>query len=90
MTELAMRSTSGTEPVAVDPGCRIAAVRADGGAVEILGRDAASGGAERRLRIEPTDRDLGWVVPPEDAVWTAFRAVGQGTTCFVELAPREG
>lgn len=89
MTELAMRSTSGTDPVAVDPDQRVAAVRADGGAIEILGHEPASGAA-RRLRIEPTERDLGWVTPPADAVWTAFRALDQGATCFVELAPRDG
>jgi hypothetical protein len=33
MTELALRSTSGTEFVEADPGCGIAAVRADGGEV---------------------------------------------------------
>ncbi len=89
MTELAMRSTSGTDLVEVDPGCRIGAVRADGGAAEIVGRDASGGGAERRWRVEPTDRDLGWVTPPDGVAWTGFRATAPGATCYVELVPLE-
>ena len=89
MTELAMLSTSGTDFVAVDPDRRIAAVRADGGEAEILGRDPA-GRAERRFRVGPTDRDLGWVTPPGDVAWTGFRAAESGATCFVELAPLAG
>lgn len=89
MTELAIRSTPGTDFVEVDPGTRIAAVRADGGEVEILGRDQA-GGATRRLRLQPTDRDLGWITPPDDVVWTRFRATDADATCTVELAPLAG
>ena len=84
-----MLSATGTDFEEVEPGSRIGAVRADGGEVEILGRDRASG-AETRLRIAPTDQDLGWVTPPEVVVWTAFRAVGEGVTCHVELVPSEG
>ena len=89
MTELAIRATSDGDFVEVDQGTRIAAVRADGGEVEILGRDPA-GGATRRLRLQPVASDLGWVTPPEDVVWTRFRAADPNATCTVELAPVEG
>lgn len=88
MTELAIRSTPGTEFVEVDAGTRIAAVRADGGEVEILGQDAG-GGAMRRLRLQPVSQDLGWITPPEDVVWTRFRAADANATCTVQVAPLE-
>jgi hypothetical protein len=88
MTELALRSTSGTAFVEVDPGCRIGAVRADGGEVEIFGQERA-GEATRQLRLRPTEQDLGWVTPPEEVLWTRFRAVEPGATCSVELVPLE-
>ena len=88
MSELALLSATGTGFEEVEPGSRIGAVRADGGEAEILGQNRASG-AETRLRIAPTDRDLGWVTPPEEVVWTAFRAVVEGATCHVELVPAE-
>jgi hypothetical protein len=86
MAELALRSTSGLDFVDADPGCRIMAVRADKGEVEIEGRDKASG-ESRRLRLQPTERDLGWVTPPEGVAWTRFRAAAEGATCSIELAP---
>ena len=88
MSELALRSTAGTEFVEVDKGERIGAVRADGGEVEILGCERA-GGSERRLRLRPTAENLGWINPPEDVAWTAFRAAEQGATCYLELVPFE-
>jgi hypothetical protein len=88
MTEMALRSTSGTAFVDADPGCRIMAVRADKGEVEIEGRDSASGDS-RRLRLQPTERDLGWVTPPEGVAWTRYRAAEAGATCSIELAPLE-
>jgi hypothetical protein len=89
MSEIAMRQTSGTAFVAVDAGTRIMAVRPDGGEAEIQGQPQA-GGPARQLRIGPVERDLGWVTPPEDVVWTEFRAADRGATCFVELAPLGG
>lgn len=86
MSELSFRSTGGTEFVAVDAGSRIAAVRADGGEVEIRGRDRASG-AVRQWRTRPVEAEMGWTVPPKDAVWTEFRAAAPGATCFVQLDP---
>ena len=83
-----MLSATGTEFAEVDPGSRIVAVRAEVDEAEILGRDPASE-AEVRLRVAPTDRDLGWVTPPEDVVWTRFRATREGSACHVELAPLE-
>ena len=88
MSELALTSTSGTDFVEVPKGERIGAVRADGGEVEIMGRERA-GGAERRLRLRPTSESLGWINPPEGVAWTAFRAAEQGATCYVELVPYE-
>lgn len=82
MTELALRATSGTTFVEVDPNSAIGAVRADGGEVEIAGE----GG--RTLRIRPTADDLGWVTLPEGVAWTRFRALEPGATCTVELVPR--
>ncbi|MEK0082548.1 hypothetical protein [Benzoatithermus flavus] len=88
MTELALRSTSETTFVEVDPGSVIGAVRADGGEVEVSGRERGGGG-ERSLRLRPTGDDLGWVTLPENVAWTRFRAVEQDATCTVELVPRE-
>ena len=79
-------SVSGLE---VDPDQRIAAVRVDGGEGEVQGHDRASG-ALRRLRVRPAEQDLGWVRLPEEAVWTAFRAVAAGAICTAQLVPREG
>jgi hypothetical protein len=88
MTELAMLSTTGIDFAKVDPGTRIVAVRADGGDAEIRGSPQGSG-AEMALRIAPTDRDLGWVMPPEDVVWSGFRTTQKGATCHIQLAPLE-
>jgi hypothetical protein len=88
MTELALRSTSDTSFVEVDPGSRIGAVRADGGEVEIAGQERA-GGATRQLRLRPSEAELGWVTPPEEVRWTRFRAAAPGATCSVELVPLE-
>lgn len=89
MTTLATQSTTADEFVEVASVCRIAAVRADGGEVEILSHQPP-GGAAQRFRLRPTDRDLGWVEPPTGMVWTAFRAAEPGATCFVELVPHGG
>jgi hypothetical protein len=89
MTELALRSTSGTEFVEADPGCGIAAVRADGGEVEVAGHER-TGGAARQLRLKPTGDELGWVTLPKEVEWTRFRAVEPGATCTIEMAPRGG
>ena len=86
MTELAMLSTSGTDFAEVDPSSRIMAVRPEGSEAEILGRHEKSG-AEERLRIAPTEANLGWVTTPPDVVWTCFRTTREGCSCHVELAP---
>jgi hypothetical protein len=86
VSELAMLSATGTGFAEVDPGTRIVAVRPDGGDAEIRGR-RRDGGGEALLRIAPTDRDMGWVAPPGDVVWTGFRAVREEAACHVELAP---
>jgi hypothetical protein len=88
MSELALRATSGTGFVEVDPGCRIGAVRADGGEVEIVGQERA-GGTTRQLRLRPSEAELGWVTPPGEVLWTRFRAAEPGATCSVELVPLE-
>jgi hypothetical protein len=88
MSELALRTTSGTAFVELDAGTAIGAVRADGGEVEVAGR-VRDGGEERTLRLRPTGDALGWVTLPEDVAWTRFRAVAAGATCTVELVPRE-
>ena len=88
MSELALRSTTGTEFVETGPGERIGAVRADGGEVEITGRDRASG-TVRTHRVRPTDDELGWTTPPEEVAWTGFRAAEPGATCYVETVPLE-
>ena len=88
MSEIALRSTAGTDFVELDQGERIGAVRADGGEVEIRGTERAGGGT-RSLRLRPTEDDLGWITPPEDVAWTAFRAAEAGATCYVELVPFE-
>jgi hypothetical protein len=86
VTELAMLSTSGTDFAEVDPSSRIMAVRAEGSEAEILGRHEKSG-AEERLRIAPTEAELGWVTTPPNVVWTRFRTTREGCSCHVELAP---
>ncbi len=81
-----MLSATGTDFAEVDPGTRIVAVRPEGGEAEIRGR-RREGGAEATSRVAPTDRDLGWVVPPGGVVWTGFRVTREGAACHVELAP---
>jgi hypothetical protein len=86
MSELALKSTTCTTFIEVGPGQQIAAVRAEGGEVEILGRNQASN-ATQRLLIRPTSHDLGWMTPCRDVTWTEFRAVGVNAECIVHIAP---